>query len=154
MADVEFELNVFGEEPRCHLKLTGQGTPPLEFIVSAFKRVQDAQDLWGQTEGAAETPQDEAEAPSKPAPKPRGGLSRGRAIKDPDAPASGKQKGMILGLCESIDDDQGVIDALNHLGELDGTIDGDGRYIPGWDFLNELTMQQASNAITALKKLE
>ena len=57
--DVVFELNVFGDDPKSHLKLTGPGTPPLEFVVAAFKRLDDARDLYNGTRETQQPPPDE-----------------------------------------------------------------------------------------------
>ena len=147
--DVTFELNVFGDDPKSHLKLTGPGTPPLEFVVAAFKRLDDAQALWNQTRGYQEPPQDGADAPSapKPASRPR---SSSTTIRDPDSAATSKQAGMIRGLCGKVDS-RVVLSILEPYNDADGKYNQEGYYIPEWDFLNSLTKGEASGIIEALK---
>ena len=147
--DVTFELNVFSDDPRLHLKMTGPGTPPLDFVVAAMKRLNDAADLWEQTHprtpAAVQGVPPEAEHDSK--------LASGPAIREPNDPASKKQLGMIRGLCEKVDDE--VVKAqFARFGNLDGQYSVDGHYIPSWDFLNMLTKKEAHDAIDALKKFE
>jgi len=151
--DVTFELNVFGDDPKSHLKLTGPGTPPLEFVVAAFKRLDDAQSLWNETRGHLQTPQDNADAPSSPKPTPKPQSSPSPTIRDPDAEASGKQKGMIKGMCEKKDDKE-VIAILGRFGDPDGAYDVEGHYSPSWEYLNILTKGDASKIIDALMKVD
>ena len=152
--DVTFELNVFGDDPKSHLKLAGPGTPPLEFVVAAFKRLDDARDLYNGTRETQQPPADESDEASKPKPAPQQSRpSSGPTIRDPEGEPSGKQKGMIRGLCEK-KDDKAVIAILKRFGDPDGAYTVDGHYSPSWDYLNMLTKKQASDAIDALMKVD
>jgi len=154
--DVTFELNVFGDEPKCHLKLTGPGTPPLEFVVSAFKRLDDAQKLWAETHEPPqeydEPPYDEQEtAPTEPPGERQGGtpVQPGR----PRGGATEPQCKKILAICHRLDDNT-VIEAIKGYAGVEWRLDKDGHCLPDWDFLRSLTVQKASTIIERLERAE
>ena len=146
-----YELNVFGDNPKSHLKLTGPGTPTLELVAAAFKRLDDACDLYNGTRETQQTPDGPHEA-SAPKPAPQSHLSSGPTIRDPEGEASGKQKGMIKGTCEGKDDKE-VVAILGKFGDPDGAYTADGHYTPSWEYLNMLTKGDASKIIDALMKV-
>lgn len=154
--DVTFELNVFGDEPKCHLKLTGPGTPPLDFVVGAFERLQHAQELWAHTERAPvglqeydEPPQDEQRGPMPEAPT-QPPVQPGNR---PPGFATEPQCKKILAICHRLDDNI-VIDAIKGYPGVEWRLDADGYCIPNWDFLRSLTVQKASHIIERLERAE
>jgi len=152
--DVTFELNVFGDEPKCHLKLTGPGTPPLEFVVSAFKRLQDAQELWAHTEGAPVQPGYDEPFPDEPDTAPTEPPRETPQLgKRPLGGASEPQCKKILAICHRLDDNT-VIEAIKGYPGVEWRLDKDGRCLPEWDFLRSLTIQKASTIIERLERAE
>lgn len=149
---VGFELNVFGDEPKCHLKLTGPGTPPLEFVVSAFKRLDDAQKLWAETH---EPPQEYNEPfPDEPDTAPtEAPREAGPSGSRPRGGATEPQCKKILAICHRLDDNT-VIEAIEGYAGVEWRLDKDGRCLPDWDFLRSLTIQKASAIIERLERAE
>ena len=61
-----YEFNVFGDDPKMHLKLLGPGKPVLADMAEALGLVSDAGDLWAKTQLTKEPPPDEPHVASKP----------------------------------------------------------------------------------------
>lgn len=143
--DVTFEYNVF-DDGRTHLKVIGPGTPPLDFLLAAKKRLLDAVELWEGTQETQEPPHDERErAPTEPPREEGGGRPRGGATEP--------QCKKILAVCHRLDD-KIVVKAIEGYAGAEWRLNDDGRCLPNWDFLQSLDKFKASKIIEKLERAE